>query len=282
VAHGPYSEIFVGDWRRADFFWKEFIGGIAIAICMSGLDQNMMQKNLSCRSLKEAKRNLHGFGIIVVAVNLLFLILGALLYTYAQRRGIAVPEKTDLLFPTLALQHLGVVTAIIFLLGLTASTFSSADSVLTTLTTSFCIDILGMERRQDMSEATRTRWRHVFHLIFAVLLLLSILAFRARANAAVIALVLKIAGYTYGPLLGLFAFGILTRWTVRSAWVPVVAMAAPILCWVVENQSVTWLGGYRVGNELLLLNGLLTFAGLWLIRGRPGEQSGVSPGVSVK
>ncbi len=266
VRQGPYHRVFTLDLLPAGSFWKEFVGGAFIAICMTGLDQNMMQKNLSCRSLPEAQRNLHWFALIVVAVNVLFLTLGALLYFYAQHAGMAVPEQTDLLFPTLALQHLGTATAIIFLLGLTASTFSSADSVLTTLTTSFCIDILGTERRPEISEMRRTRLRHIFHLVFAVLLLLSILGFRAVASAAVIALVLKIAAYTYGPLLGLFGFGILTRRQVRSAWVPAVAVAAPFLCWIFEANSAAWLGGYRVGNELLVVNGILTFLGLWIIR----------------
>ncbi|MBL9135630.1 MAG: sodium:solute symporter [Verrucomicrobiales bacterium] len=262
VRASPHSQVFFWEWAPANNFWKDFIGGAFIAICMTGLDQNMMQKNLSCRSLREAQRNIHWFSWIVVAVNLLFLALGALLYLYADQRGVAVPAKTDLLFPTLALQHLGGMAGVVFLLGLTAATFSSADSVLTTLTTSFCIDILGMERRTNMAEATQTRLRHVFHLVFAVLLLLAILAFEAWANDSVIGLVLKIAGYTYGPLLGLFAFAILTRRQVAGGWIPVVAVAAPILCAVIESKSAAWLGGYRLGNELLLLNGVLTFAGL--------------------
>lgn len=271
VWDSPYSRIFVWDWAPPTNFWKEFVGGAFIAICMTGLDQNMMQKNLSCRSLGEAQRNIHWFAGIVVVVNFLFLALGALLYTFAAARGVEVPVRTDLLFPTLALGHLGAAAAVVFLLGLTAATFSSADSVLTTLTTSFCIDILGMERRTDLSEATRTRWRHAFHLAFAGLLLVAILAFEARANAAVIAMVLKIAAYTYGPLLGLFAFGLLTRWRARTGWIPVVALAAPLVCAWLEARSAAWLGGYRMGNELLLVNGFLTFVGLCLARDRRAE-----------
>lgn len=265
VRESAVSRVFVWDWAPANNFWKEFIGGAFIAICMTGLDQNMMQKNLSCRSLPDARKNLLWFGVIVVAVNFLFLVLGALLYEFVAVRGVAVPARTDLLFPTVALEHLGTGIAIVFLLGLTAATFSSADSVLTTLTTSFCIDILGMEHRTDWSEALRTRLRHVFHLVFAVLLLVAILIFEARANAAVIALVLKIASYTYGPLLGLFVFGLVTRREVRGRWVPVVSIAAPLACFALETGSAEWLGGYRLGNELLPLNGLLTFLGLWLI-----------------
>jgi len=273
VVHASeYSRVFVWDWAPANSVWKEVVGGAFIAICMTGLDQNMMQKNLSCRSLVEAQRNIHWFSVIVVLVNLLFLALGALLYHYASVRGLVLPERTDLVFPTLALEHLGGFAAIVFLLGLTAATFSSADSVLTTLTTSFCIDILGTERRAEMTEATRTRLRHVFHLIFALLLLGAILVFEARAGSAVIGLVLKIANYTYGPLLGLFAFGILTRRSVQGHWVPVVAVVAPILCAVLEVKAPIWWDGYRMGNELLILNGLLTFVGLWLVPAKGSER----------
>ncbi len=268
VRNSPYSTVFVWDWAPAGNFWKQFIGGAFIAICMTGLDQNMMQKNLSCPSLPDAQRNLHWFGVIVVIVNLLFLALGALLYEFAEARRVVMPERTDLLFPTIALQHLGGVAAIVFLLGLTAATFSSADSVLTTLTTSFCIDILGMDRRPDISESRRTRMRHVYHLVFAVLLLVSILAFESWANAAVIALVLKIAGYTYGPLLGLFAFGLLSRREVRGAWVPWIVVAAPAACALLEVNAPAWFGGYQLGNELLVLNGALTFCGLLLVSRR--------------
>jgi Na+/proline symporter len=273
VREGGYSRVFVWEWSPANSFWKEFLGGAFIAICMTGLDQNMMQKNLSCRSLRDAQRNLHWFAGVVVLVNLLFLALGALLYRFAESRGIPVPARTDLLFPSLALGHLGAFAAVVFLLGLTAATFSSADSVLTTLTTSFCIDILGIERREGLSDAGRTRLRHVFHLVFAVLLLGAILVFEVVASDAVIQLVLKIANYTYGPLLGLFAYGILTRRSVRSGWVPAVALAAPALCAMLDLRSAVWFGGYRFGNELLLLNGVFTFAGLWLA-GSPGTPAG--------
>lgn len=267
VWESPYSRVFVWGWSPANSFWKEFLGGAFIAICMTGLDQNMMQKNLSCRSLTEAQRNLHWFAGIVVFVNALFLALGSLLYRYAETQGIALPSQTDLLFPTLALERLGGFAAVVFLLGLMAATFSSADSVLTTLTTSFCIDILGMERRRHWSEARRTRLRHVFHLVFAVLLLGAILTFEARGSEAVIQLVLKIANYTYGPLLGLFAFGILTRRAANGRWVPFVALTAPVVCAMLDLNAARWFGGYRFGNELLLLNGGLTFLGLWLSGG---------------
>jgi Na+/proline symporter len=205
-----------------------------------------------------------------VLINLLFLSLGALLYLYAAHGNIPVPERTDFLFPLIALHHLGGLAAIVFLLGLTAATFSSADSVLTTLTTSFCIDILGLDRRPNISDATWTRLRHAGHLMFAVLLLAAILIFEATASDAVIALVLKIAGYTYGPLLGLFAFGILTRRRIPGYAAPAMAILAPVACAFLEARSSQWLGGYRLGNELLLVNGILTYLGL-LAFSLPGE-----------
>jgi Na+/proline symporter len=234
-----------------------------------------MQKNLACRSLRDAQKNLRLFSGIVVGVNVLFLALGALLYHYASVKGVALPEKSDLLFPTLALEHLGLFAALVFILGLTAATFNSADSVLTTLTTSFLMDVLGVADGADrpagapMSEAAQTRLRHVTHLAFAVVLLAVILVFRALNNDAVINLVLKMAGYTYGPLLGLFAFGLFTRRPVRAGLVPVVCVAAPVICGVLEANAARWLGGYRFGFELLILNGALTFAGLWGLR--PGS-----------
>lgn len=272
----PHSQVFFWEGASAQNFFKQFIGGAFIAIAMTGLDQNMMQKNLSCRSLAEAQRNIHWFAWIVVGVNYLFLALGALLYAFAGARGIPVPERSDLLFPTLALQSLGPLAAVVFLLGLTAATFSSADSVLTTLTTSFCIDILGFDEHADISEARRTRLRHLFHAVFAVLLLAAILVFEAMATDAVIALVLKLANFTYGPLLGLFAFGLFTRGRVRPWAVPWVCVVAPMLCWGLDARSVVWFNGYRFGNELLLVNGALTFLGLWLT-GTPRRAGGGSP-----
>jgi len=238
---------------------------------MTGLDQNMMQKNLSCRSLADAQKNIYWFSLVVVFVNLLFLSLGALLYHYARTRGIAVPDKTDQLFPLLALQHLGTLAAVVFVIGLTAATFSSADSVLTTLTTSFCIDILGVDRNAHWTEARKTSLRHWTHLVFAVVLFAVILIFNAVNSPAVIQLVLKLANYTYGPLLGLFAFGLFCRRTVLDRSVPFVCLLAPLICYVLDENSSSWFGGYRFGNDLLILNGLLTCAGLWLVGQSRGE-----------
>lgn len=265
VTNSPHSQWFFGDWATPKNFWRQLLSGAFIAIVMTGMDQNSMQKNLACRSLRDAQKNLMLFSVIVVVVNILFLALGALLYHYAEVRGIAVPEKTDLLFPTLALQHLGVFAALVFVIGLTAATFNSADSVLTTLTTSFLIDIAGINEKAASSEESRTRLRHIVHLGFAAVLLLVILVFRAWNDQSVIDLVLKIAGYTYGPLLGLFTFGLFCRTRIRDRFVPVLCVASPVACWVLNKYSKVWLNGYTFGYELLILNGLLTLVGLWLI-----------------
>jgi Na+/proline symporter len=266
VAQSPTSEVFVWDWKAPNYFWKQFISGALIAVVMTGLDQNSMQKNLSCRNLRDAKKNLYAFIPILVGVNVLFLSLGTLLFEYARARGIAVPERTDRLFPTLALGHLGGFAALVFVLGLTAATFNSADSVLTTLTTSFCVDFLHLDSRTDLDEAGRARKRHVAHIGFAVLLLAVMLGFRALHKDSVLSAVLKYAGYTYGPLLGLFALGMFSRLRVRDAWVPVVCVLAPILTLILELNSKRWFGGYQMGFEVLLVNGLLTAAGLCLAR----------------
>ena len=237
---------------------------------MNGLDQNVMQKNLSCRTLGEAQKNFFVFGGVVLLVNLAILSLGALLLAFAQAKGVAVPEKTDQLFPLLAFQHLGPAAAVCFVLGLTAATFSSADSVLTTLTTSFCVDILGMDSGSNADDRGQTRLRHKVHIGFAVLLLLVILAFTAVRIESLVYTVLDLATYTYGPLLGLFAFGLANRRAVRDRWVPLVCLAAPLLCWMVKANSARWFGGYKLGFELLILNGALTAAGLWLLCEEPG------------
>ena len=242
VKDSDLSRVFFWDWKETSFFWKQFLSGAFFAVVMTGLDQNMMQKNLSCRSL------------------------GALLYHYAATKGITMPENKDLLFPTLALQHLGAFAAVVFVLGLTAATFSSADSVLTTLTTSFCIDVLGMERRTGLTDARKTVWRHRAHVVFAIVLWLAILGFRMLNSETVIKTVLKVASYTYGPLLGLFAFGLFSKLRVRDRWVPLFCCVAPLICFVVEKNSESWFKGYKLGFELLILNGFLTAAGLWTIR----------------
>jgi Na+/proline symporter len=236
-----------------------------IAIAMTGLDQNMMQKNLSCRTLEDAQKNIRWFSIVVVMVNVFFLSLGVLLYTYSASKGIEIPKKTDDLFPLLALQHLGTVAGLFFIIGLTAATFSSADSVLTTLTTSFYIDFLHADSSTSISEQRKTQLRHGIMIAFAMLLLLVILLFKLLNNQAIIDTVLKVAGYTYGPLLGLYSFGLFTKRIVRDHLVPVICIISPLICYVLDQYSADVFGGYKIGNEILILNGLLTFAGLWAI-----------------
>ena len=269
ITGSPLSQVFFWDWKAPNYFWKQLLSGAAIAVVMTGLDQNNMQKTLSCRTLAESQRNLYSFGVILVAVNACFLALGVLLYEYTTAQGLPVPAATDQLFPQLALRHLGGAAALVFVLGLTAATFNSADSVLTTLTTSFCIDFLGFERRTDLTPAAQTRWRHGAHFAFAVILLAAILIFRALNQGAVIELVLNMAGYTYGPLLGLFTLGLFTRIRVGGPVVPLVCVAVPILCGVLAARAPQWLGGYRFGFELLILNGLLVAGGLAAFARRP-------------
>ena len=268
VWESEYARVFFWDWQDPKFFWKQFFSGASIAVVMTGLDQNMMQKNLSCRSLGEAQKNIYSFSVVMVLVNVLFLSLGALLYLYAKAKAIEVPKNTDQLFPLLALQHLGPFAAAVFLAGLTAATFSSADSVLTTLTTSFCIDLLEMDQRTTWTEKQKVSLRRRVHFGFAGVLLIVILGFAALNSQAVITAILTLAGYTYGPLLGLFAFGLLHKRQVNDRLVPAICVISPVMSYIVDANSQAWFNGYKFGFELLMLNGLLTYAGLWMISRR--------------
>lgn len=264
VRNSEYTQVFFWDWHEKSFFFKQFFSGAFIAIVMTGLDQNMMQKNLSCKSLGEAQKNIYWFSFVLIFVNIFFMSLGALLYTYANEMSIALPAKTDQLFPLLALNHLGLFASIVFILGITAATFSSADSVLTTLTTSFCIDFLKHDPANE--NKSHLRVRHFIHVLFAILLLGVIIVFQKINNDAVINSVFTAAGYTYGPLLGLFAFGLFTKINIRDKWVPFVCLVSPIVVWILDKNSVAWLNGYKFGFELLMLNGLITFIGLMLLK----------------
>lgn len=261
VIHSPDNQVFFWDFLPKSFFPKQFIGGALIALTMTGLDQNMMQKNLSCRSLKEAQTNIYSFSIIQLIVNVFFLSLGALLYHYASVQNIELPAKSDALFPMLALQHLGSFASLVFIVGLTAATFNSADSVLTTLTTSFYFDFLNAK---EQSVSTRKK----IHLAFAGLLFLVIVGFKLLNDGAVISSVLFIANITYGPLLGLFAFGILFKQKVKDKFVPMICVIAPALCYYIDAYCKAHPEGYQIGNELLLVNALLTMTGLFLISKR--------------
>lgn len=253
---------FFDDFKSGDYFWNQFISGAFIAIVMTGLDQDMMQKNLTCKSLKDAQKNMFWFTIILTIVNFVILSLGLLLTVYAQQNGIDAHK--DELFPILAKEHLGIGVFIFFLLGLIAAAYSSADSTLTALTTSFSIDILGIEKKYDVPKQIAIRKR--VHIMISLILILVIIVFKyAIKDESVIAKLLLFAGYTYGPLLGLFAFGLFTKWQVKDKWVPVLAILSPILSYFIGVNSLKWLG-FEFGYFILILNGLLTFLGLILIR----------------
>ncbi|MEP3390099.1 MAG: sodium:solute symporter [Reichenbachiella sp.] len=251
------SDTFIWDWQAPRNFFKQFFAGAFIAIVMTGLDQDMMQKNLTCRSLGDAQKNVFWFSIVLIFANLLFLSLGVLLYHFVEVNQIDLTNTTDALFPYLALNHFGVFGGVVFLLGVTAAAYSSADSALTALTTSFYIDFLEKDPSQSDSKN-----RMLVHFGFSVLIFIVILIFQAINDDSVINAVFRVAGYTYGPLLGLYAFGLFTTQSVKDQCIPVVCVLAPLLTYMINENSVVWLGGYKFGFELLLLNGLLTFLGL--------------------
>lgn len=272
VWDSDYSKIFFSDWHDKRFFAKQFFSGIFISIVMTGLDQEMMQKNLSCRNIKEAQKNMFSFSFVLIFVNMLFLCLGAVLYLYSTAKGISIPAKTDDLFPVIALQYLGPLAGIVFIIGLISAAYPSADGALTSLTTSFCVDFLGLKDDTKKTEKEKTKIRHKVHLSFALLLLVVIVIFRAINNEAVISKLFTVAGYTYGPLLGLYAFGLFTKRAVKDKFVPLICILSPVICFLLSQYSEVLFGGYKFGFELLILNGALTFAGLMLLRRRKGEK----------
>ncbi|MFD2035814.1 sodium:solute symporter [Belliella marina] len=258
------SQIFNWNWQSGQNFFKQFISGAFITIVMTGLDQDMMQKNLTCKNIGEAQKNMFWFTIILVIVNLLFLSLGVLLYLYAETHGISIPTRTDDLYPLLATTEFTVFAGIIFVLGITAAAYSSADSTLTALTTSFCYDFLEIEKKYPRAQQTSLRKK--VHLGFTALMFLVIIMFRWINDQSIINAVFIIAGYTYGPLLGLYAFGLFTKHQVKDKFVPFIAVSAPILTFIVSQNSEAILWGYKFGFEALILNGMLMFIGLYLIR----------------
>lgn len=266
IKESNFSQVFFfNDSRSSNYFWKHFLGGAFIAIAMTGLDQDMMQKNLSCKNIKDAQKNMFWFSIVLVFVNLIFLSLGALLYIYCEKMQIALPDKSDNLYPMLAMGgYLGNFVGILFILGLIAAAYSSADSALTALTTSFCIDILSIEKRY--TEEKQIKIRKIVHIVVSVSMFLCILIFHALSNESVIKELFTIAGYTYGPLLGLYAFGLLTNRLVKDKWVPLICVLSPLLCYILSKNSEAWFDGYKFGFELLILNGIFTFLGLFFVR----------------
>lgn len=253
---------FFDDFKSKDYFWKQFISGAFIAIVMTGLDQDMMQKNLTCKTLKDAQKNMFWFTIVLTIVNFFFLSLGLLLTVYAQQNGVDI-HKDDL-FPVLAKDYFGAGVFVFFLIGLIAAAYSSADSALTALTTSFSIDILNIEKKYSQEKQVKVRKQ--IHVLVSVVLMLVIIAFKyIIKDESVIAKLFVFAGYTYGPLLGLYAFGLFTKWKVKDALVPVVAILSPIFSYIISVNSLKWLG-FEFGFFILILNGFLTFLGLVLIR----------------
>jgi Na+/proline symporter len=266
VWESDHSKMVFGDWHDKRFYLKQLFSGAFIAIVMTGLDQEMMQKNLSCRSLKDAQKNMFSFSLVLVAVNFLFMVLGAALYLFANAKGISLPERSDDLFPMIAINHLGPIAGLIFIIGLISAAYPSADGALTSLTTSFSIDFLGLNKNEKLTEKQKEKTRYLVHGGFAFLLLAVIVIFRAINDRAVIDKLFTIAGYTYGPLLGLYAFGLFTKWKVKDKWVPVIALISPVLCYYLSIYDQMLLNGYNFGFELLIINGIFVFSGLVLIR----------------
>ena len=277
-----YTNIFNTDIKSGGFFLKSIIGGACITISMFGLDQEMMQKNISVKNLKDSQKNMVTFTLVSAGVNFLFLLLGGLLYLYALNHGAEYVQITnpdghtkwqlladhknimgDELFPTMALHLMPKAIGIIFIIGLISALFPSADGALTALTSSFCIDMLGLKRREDLSEAQRKKIRLTVHLSFAIIFLICIMIFHKIGERSIIDKILALAGYTYGPLLGLFAFGILSKRTLPSTFfITIICLVAPVICYFISMYSKKWFNGFEIGIELLLINGLLTYLGL--------------------
>ena len=257
IMNDAHSRVFVfDDWMSKQYFWKQFLSGIFIVIVMTGLDQDMMQKNLTCKTLREAQKDMCTYGLAFVPANLLFMALGVLLILYAKQQGVALPAAGDELLPMFAASGaLGNVVVVLFTIGIVAASFSSADSALTAMTTSFCVDICG--RKDD------ERLRKRAHIVIAFCFMMLILMVKALNSSSVIDVIYTLCSYTYGPLLGLFAFSILTKRRVNDRYAPYIAIASPVLCYLLQ-VVVKETTGYQFGYELLMLNGLLTFIGLWM------------------
>ena len=257
-----YTKLYESDWRSNNFFWKQVLSGAFITIAMTGLDQDMMQKNLTCKSLRGAQKNMLSFSFSLLIVNFLFLALGVALLFYANQTGFVLPEKSDSIFPAVAFQ-LNSFTCIIFVIGLVAAGYSSADGTLTSLTTTFCFDILNFDKDTKHTEDQKTKIRKCVHIGFAVLYFAIIIIFRPFHNDSLIKTLFDIAGYTYGPLLGLFVFGLFVKnRQPNDKIVPFIAILSPILSYLINIYSEELLFGYKFGFEIMILNGLITFIGL--------------------
>jgi Na+/proline symporter len=283
VNKSNYSKVFfLDDFAGNKFhFVKQILGGIFVTIAMVGLDQDLMQKNLSCKNIGEAQKNMFTFTGIFVVINIFFLSVGALLYIYAGQKGIDVPldsitgkPRTDFLFPEIAINYLKGIPGIVFLLGLTAATFATTDSALTALTTSFCVDFLGMDKAENQDKPNMIRTRHFVHIGFSLLMFLVIVFFNAINDSSVVSMIFRIAGYTYGPLLGLYCFGLFVKnRSVKDKLVPVICLLSPALTYLVSENSKMLFGGYVFDAELIIVNGLITLIGLFLISAPTKEQT---------
>lgn len=262
ITESPRSQIFFWDWRSENNFFKQFFAGVFITIAIVGMDQDMMQKNLTCKNIKDAQKNMFVFSFLFFITVTLFLSLGTMLYSFTDNLNIKIPANTDDLYPMLALKYLGLPVGIAFLLGITAAAYSSADSALTALTTSFSIDFLKIEKYE---EDKRRRVKRHTHLMFSALMILIILLFRAMNNDSIVVAVFKVAGYTYGPILGLFVFGLYIKRKVADRWVPAVAILSPVITFLISKYSAVLFNGYQFGFELLIVNGFITLLGLLLI-----------------
>ncbi|WP_281616425.1 sodium:solute symporter [Flammeovirga sp. SubArs3] len=258
-----YTTIFNWDINSPGYFWKQFISGAFLAIVMTGLDQDMMQKNLTIKTLKKAQLNMVSFSFILFVTFALFLCLGAILYLYTDSIQFELPKKSDQLYPLIAQHKLGILGASIFLLGVIASAFSSADSAITSLTTAFCVDFLKFGKG-TLSEENMEKTKKNIHFLIAFILFVFVISFDAMNNSNAMDTILKLASFTYGPLLGLFSFGIFMKEKYQPRWIPITCLVAPILCYLLQTNSSNWFNGYKFGYEILLLNGLLTFLGLWV------------------
>jgi hypothetical protein len=258
-----YDNMFVLDVNSKDFFLKSILGGMFITISMTGLDQEMMQKNISIEKLGNSQKNMFTFSVVMVIVNFIFLFMGGLLYMYAAQIG--VDAKGDDLYPILAFQKMSPIIGVVFIIGLISALFPSADGAITALTSSFCIDILGINRNQK-SELENSKTRKIVHLTFTLIFLILVIIFKVINDKSIIGLILKIAGYTYGPLLGLFAFGILTKHQIKDKLTLWVCLAAPIITYALSTYLEKAEYAYQIGIEVLIINGIITFLGLWFIR----------------
>ncbi|MFZ9718178.1 MAG: sodium:solute symporter family transporter, partial [Chitinophagaceae bacterium] len=275
-----YTQVFFTDPSSKFFFLKQVLAGAFITITMTGMDQEMMQKNISVRTLRDSKKNVLTLGVIMLIVISMFLLLGGLLHLYAEQLGATwttnaegakrymlegADATADKLFPLLALEYMPPIVSVIFIIALISALFPSADGAITALTSSFCIDIMGMQRRTDWSDVQKKKYRQRVHLIFALIFLLFVMVFKWVNNPSMIGVILKVAGYTYGPLLGLFSFGILTKRVVADRLVPFVALLAPLISFLLDTYQGVLFSGFEIGLELLIINGVLTFVGLLLV-----------------